>query len=234
VNELANQILGYADDNLILAQRLAEWVSWAPDLELDIALGNIALDHLGVARSLLTHFGELEGAGRSEDDLAMFRSERDFTNLLIFEQPNGDFGQTLARQLLIDSYQVGLWEKLAKSEDLVLAGIASKALLEASYHWQHSLNWTRRLGLGTEESKRRVQTGLDAMARFVDEMFDEHPDLRAGFDRRLHSALDQAELSLTHDPFPRRGGRQGLHTEDLGHLLAEMQSLARAHPGVAW
>lgn len=227
-------VLGFADDNLILAQRLSEWVAAAPDLELDIAVANIALDHLGVARALLTHFGDLEGKGRTEDDLAMFRSERELTNLLICEQPNGDFGQTIARQLLFDSYQVGLWEKLAGSPDEVLAAVASKALLEARYHWQHSATWTERLGRGTEESNRRMQSGLVALARYVDEMFDEHQDLRRGFDERLTPVLDESRLELPKDPFPSRGGRRGMHTEHLGHLLAEMQSVARTHPGVQW
>lgn len=228
------EVLHLGDDNLVLAQRLAEWVSWAPDLELDIALGNIALDHLGVARSLLRHYGQLEGKGRDEDDLAMFRTEREFTNLLICEQPNGDFGQTIARQLLFDAYQVGLWEMLSGVADPVLAGIAQKALLEARYHLQHSSVWAERLGRGTDESHRRMQSGLDAMARFVDEMFEEHPDLRVGFDQRVEGTLVRAGLNLPADPFPRRGGRDGLHSEHLGHLLAEMQALARAYPGAKW
>ncbi len=227
-------VLGHADDNLILSQRLSEWVAAAPDLELDIALANIALDHLGVARALLTRYGEREGEGRTEDDFAMFRTEREFTNLLICEQPNGDFGQTIARQLLFDSYQIGLWEKLSRSDDETLSGIAAKALLEARYHFQHSATWTERLGRGTEESNRRMQSGLDAMARYVDEMFDEDPDLRVGFDERLTPVLEASELVLLRDPFPRRGGRRGVHSEHLGHLLAEMQSLARAYPGVSW
>ncbi len=217
-----------------MAQRLSEWVAAAPDLELDIALANIALDHLGVARALLTHYGDREGEGRTEDDLAMFRTEREFTNLLLCEQPNGDFGQTIARQLLFDSYQVGLWEKLSCSEDETVAGIAAKALLEARYHFQHSATWTVRLGQGTEESNRRLQSGLDAMARYIDELFDEDPDLRVGFDERLAPVLEEAGLFLPGDPFPRRGGRRGVHSEHLGHLLAEMQSLARAYPGVSW
>lgn len=229
-----NNLLGYADDNLILAQQLSEWVAAAPDLELDIALANIALDHLGVARALLTHYGDLEGKGRTEDDLAMFRNEREFTNLLLCEQPNGDFGQTMVRQFLFDSYQVGLWEKLSIEGDGVLAGIAAKALLEARYHFQHSANWTERLGRGTGESNRRLQAGLDAMARYTNEMFDDDPGLRPGFDERLAPVLEASHLSLVDDPFPRRGGRLGVHSEHLGHLLAEMQSLARAYPGVQW
>lgn len=227
-------ILGHADDNLILAQQLSGWIAAAPDLELDLALGNIALDHLGVARALLARYGELEGEGRAEDDLAMTRSEREFRNLLICEQPNGDFGQTIARQLIVDCYQVDLWEHLSADSDPVLAGVAAKALLEARYHWRHSSTWAERLGAGTEESHRRMQLGLDAMTRFVDEMFDEFPDLRPSFDNRLAPVLGGAGLELANSPFPRRGGRQGLHTEHLGHLLADMQWMARSYPGAKW
>jgi ring-1,2-phenylacetyl-CoA epoxidase subunit PaaC len=227
-------ILGHADDNLVLAQQLSQWISSAPELELDLALANIALDHLGVARALLAHYGELEGEGRTEDDLAMNRSEREFRNLLICEQPNGDFGQTIARHLLVDCYQIGLWERLRADQDRAVAGVASKALLEARYHWRHSSTWAERLGAGTDESHRRMQAGLDAMARFVDEMFDDYPDLRPSFDERLRPLLARAGLELVAAPAPRRGGREGLHTEHLGHLLAEMQWLSRAYPGVKW
>ena len=227
-------ILGPADDNLILAQQLSAWIASAPDLELDLALGNIALDHLGVARALLSHYGDIEGVGRSEDDLAMNRNEREFRNLLICEQPNGHFGQTIARHLLIDCYQVDLWELLSADSDRVLAGVAQKAVLEARYHWRHSSTWAERLGAGTEESHRRMQAGLDAMARFVDEMFDEQPDLRPSFDRRLQPLLRETGLELAPAPVPRRGGREGLHTENLGHLLADMQWIARSYPAAKW
>ena len=227
-------LLGHADDNLILAQQLSGWIASAPDLELDLALGNIALDHLGVARALLARYGELEGAGRTEDDLAMTRNEREFSNLLICEQPNGDFGQTIARQLLVDCYQVELWERLSADSDPVVAGVAAKALLEARYHWRHSSTWAERLGAGTEESHRRMQAGLDAMARFIDEMFDEFPELRPRFDSRLRPVLAGAGLELTDAPFPRRGGREGIHTEHLGHILADMQWMARSYPAAKW
>ncbi|MGH8958013.1 MAG: 1,2-phenylacetyl-CoA epoxidase subunit PaaC [Acidimicrobiia bacterium] len=227
-------ILGHADDNLILAQQLSSWVASAPDLELDLALGNIALDHLGVARALLAHYGALEGEGRTEDDLAMNRNEREFRNLLICEQPNGDFGQTIARQLLIDCFQVDLWERLSSDANPVVAGVAAKAVLEARYHWRHSSTWAERLGAGTDESHRRMQAGLDAMSRFVDEMFDGFPDLRPSFDSRLRPVLADAGLDLSPSSFPRRGGRDGLHTENLGHILADMQWMARSHPGAKW
>ncbi|MGH8924357.1 MAG: 1,2-phenylacetyl-CoA epoxidase subunit PaaC [Acidimicrobiia bacterium] len=227
-------VLGHADDNLILAQQLSGWVASAPDLELDLAVGNIALDHLGVARGLLAHYGALEGEGRTEDDLAMKRGAREFRNLLICEQPNGDFGQTIARHLLIDCYQIDLWERLSSDSDPVVAGLAAKALLEARYHWRHSSTWAERLGAGTDESHRRMQAGLDAMTRFVDEMFDAHPDLRPSFENRLRPALANAGLDLAQPPVARRGGREGLHTEKLGHILADMQWMARAYPGAKW
>ncbi len=223
--------LEHGDDNLILAQRLGEWISRAPDLETDIALGNIALDHLGVARALLAYAGESDG--RSEDDLAMLRSEREFTNLLMCEQPNGDFGQTIARQFLFDAYQLGLWEELSAFDDETIAGIAGKALLEARYHFRFSSAWVVRLGDGTRESHRRMEAGLEYMWRFVDEMFETHPDLRAGWEARVGEVLSAAALSSPTVP-QRGGGRQGFHSEHLGHLLAEMQWMARSYPGTSW
>lgn len=222
--------LNHGDDNLVIAQRLAEWVSRGPDLETDIALGNIALDHLGVARALLGNVDE----GRTEDELAMLRPEREFTNLLICEQPNGDFAQTIARQFLFDAYQLGLWEKLSRDRDETVAGVAAKALLEARYHFRFSSSWVVRLGDGTHESRQRMEAGLNHMWRFVDEMFDEHPDLRPEWDRRVADVLAEATLSPPKDSFQRSGGRNGFHTEHLGHLLAEMQWVARAYPGAAW
>lgn len=228
--DVSAQALNHGDDNLVTAQRLAEWVSRGPDLETDIALGNIALDHLGVARALLADATE----GRTEDDLAMLRSEREFTNLLLCEQPNGDFAQTIARQFLFDTYQLGLWERLSTHEDPTLAGVAGKALLESRYHFRFSSSWVIRLGDGTPESRRRMEEGLFTMWRFVGEMFDLYPDLRAEWDRRVDETLARATLDRPADTFQRRGGRDGNHTEHLGHLLAEMQWMARAYPGASW
>lgn len=224
--------LNHGDDNLVIAQRLAEWVSRAPDLETDIALGNIALDHLGVARALLSYASESDG--RTEDDLAMLRAEREFTNLLMCEQPNGDFAQTIARQFLFDAYQLGLWELLSSHDDPTLAGVSGKALLEARYHFRFSSSWVIRLGNGTPESRRRLEEGLASMWRFVGEMFDQSPDLRSDWDRRVDEVMATATLDRPADTFQRRGGRDGIHTEHLGHLLAEMQWMARAYPGASW
>ena len=227
------EVLNHGDDNLVMAQRLSGWVASAPDLETDIAVANIALDHLGVARALLAHAGEMEGRGRSEDDLAMLRSEREFTNLLLCELPNGDFAHTVTRQFLFDAYQICLWELLSSHSDPTLAGVAAKAIMEARYHFRFSSSWVLRLGDGTDESHRRMDTAIGEVWRFVDEMFDDYPGLRAGWDRLVDPVLAEATLERpqTHQ---RRGGRQGIHTEYLGHMLAEMQSMARSYPGAGW
>jgi len=217
-----------------MAQRLSGWVASAPDLETDIALANISLDHLGVARALLAHAGEMEGRGRSEDDLAMFRSEREFTNLLLCELPNGDFAYTITRQFLFDAYQLCLWERLSGHADATLAGVAAKAILEARYHFRFSSSWVLRLGDGTDESHRRMVVAIGDIWRFVDEMFDDDPSLRPSWDRLVDPVLDEATLGKPSPSYQRRGGRQGIHTEHLGHMLAEMQSLARSYPGAAW
>ncbi len=242
-------VLRHADDNLVLAQRLGEWISRAPELEEDIALANIGLDHLGQARALLTHAGAIEGAGRSEDDLAMFRDERSFTNLLLVEQPNGDFAHTMARALFFDAYQIEMWDGLARSTDSTLAGIAAKALKETRYHLRHSSTWMVRLGDGTDESHSRAQRAVDQLWRFTAEPFqaDETDadavaagwgpapeDLAERWLERVRAVLDEAALEVPADPYQRSGGRAGFHTEHLGHLLAEMQWTARAHPGLSW
>jgi ring-1,2-phenylacetyl-CoA epoxidase subunit PaaC len=228
------EVLHHGDDNLVMAQRLSGWVASAPDLETDIALANIALDHLGVARALLAHAGEMEGRGRSEDDLAMLRSEREFTNLLLCELPNGDFAHTITRQFLFDAYQLCLWELLSTHSDSILAGIAAKAIMEARYHFRFSSSWVVRLGDGTDESHRRMKTAIGDIWRFVDEMFDDHPNLRAAWSRLIDPVLTEATLEKPAPVHQRRGGRQGIHTEHLGHMLAEMQSMARSYPGAAW
>lgn len=242
-------LLRHADDNLVLAQRLGAWISNAHELEEDIALGNIALDHLGQARALYTHAGAVEGDGRGEDDLAMFRSEREFTNLLLVEQPNGDFARTMARELLFDAYQLELWAALSGSADDTLAGIAAKALKEARYHFRHSSTWMIRLGDGTDESRRRAQDAIDALWRFTaepflaDEVDGEMAERGIGVDpstllesweARVRATLDEATLTVPDDPYRRSGGRVGFHTEHLGHLLGELQWMQRSYPGLEW
>jgi ring-1,2-phenylacetyl-CoA epoxidase subunit PaaC len=224
-------ILSYGDDNMVLAQRLGEWISNAPELEIDIALGNIALDHLGVARALYTHAGDVEGKGRTEDDLAMKRTEREFLNLLLVEQPNGDFAQTVVRQLFTDIYQSLLWADLSESDDESLAGIAARARKETRYHYEFSSSWLLRLGGGTEESHRRAQAAVDALWRFTSEITDQYPD---SWRVRVDDVLAEAGLSIPDDPYQRSGGRDGYHTEHLGYLLAEMQWMERSYPGQRW
>lgn len=224
-------LVAHGDDNLVLAQRLSEWISYAPELEIDIALGNIALDHLGVARALLSHAGVVEGKGRTEDDFAMRRSEREFTNLLLVEQPNGDFAKTVVRQFLFDAYQSLLWRDLSLSDDTVLAGVASKALKENAYHLDFSSSWVVRLGDGTEESHARVENALEGLWRFTGELSEGR---EAAWLSIVEGTLGEAGLTVPEDPYQRSGGRQGRHTEHLGHLLAEMQWMDRSYPGLVW
>lgn len=221
-------LISHADDNMVLAQRLGAWISRAPDLEIDIALGNIALDHLGVARALYTHAGEIEGQGRDEDDLAMRRTEREFLNLLLVEQPNGDFAHTIVRQFFFDVYQRSVWADLMTSTDETLAGVAARAAKENAYHLEFSMSWLARLGDGTEESHARAQDALDALWRFTAELSSE------GWEREVASTLKEATLNMPDDPYQRTGGRQGYHTEHLGYLLAEMQWMDRTYPGMEW
>jgi ring-1,2-phenylacetyl-CoA epoxidase subunit PaaC len=228
-------LLSHADDNMVLAQRLGDWISRAPELEEDIALGNIALDHLGVARALYTLAGTVEGRGRDEDDLAMFRTEQEYLNLLLVEQPNGDFAHTMVRQFLFDCYQIQIWEDLSASVEVELAGIASRALKEAKYHFRHSSGWVIRIGDGTQESSRRAQAAVDALWQYTDEMFQGDTDgYRLAWERSVISVFAEAGLTIPEDPYQRSGGRLGLHTEHLGLLLADMQWMQRSYPGLKW
>ena len=242
-------LLRHADDNLILSQRLSEYISYAPELEEDLAVANIALDHLGVAMHLFEYAAAVGNDGRTADDLAFLRSERDFTNLLLVEQPNDDFAHIMTRQFLFDLYQIDLWESLSRSTDTTLAGIAAKAAKEATYHLRHSTGWMIRLGDGTEESHGRTQKAVDALWRYVDEMFESDgldaemmaagvgtdlAQLRPKWDTRLAGSLEQATLAPSADSYQRSGGRNGMHTESLGHLLGEMQWMQRAYPGQQW
>ena len=243
--DVARYALYLGDDALMLAQRLGWWIARAPELEEDIALANIALDLLGHARFLLTYAGT--AWGKTEDDLAYFRDEEEFRSCRLVEQENGDFGQTIARQLIFSYYQYELYRRLVRSTDPTLAAIADKALKEVEYHQDHASQWILRLGLGTEESKRRVQAGLTYMWPYVDELF--HDDelveslgdvavlpssLRADFDRRITAILDEAGLSIPEVLGAWGGDRSGQFSEQRGHILAEMQVLARQHPGATW
>ncbi len=242
-------VLRLADTNLVLAQRLGEWVGHAPALEEDLGLANVALDLLGQARLLLAHAGELEGRGRDEDALAYLREESEFLNLTLVEQPNGDFGRTIVRQFLFDAWQFALYEALLPSRDAKLAAIAAKAVKEASYHLRYSSGWLIRLGDGTPESHARVADALPRLWPFTGELFEaddvDREAVAAGigpapaaladaWNRAVDGVL--AEATLTRPPavsYPWHG-KQGRHSEHLGYLLAEMQSLHRAHLGATW
>ena len=247
---LATYALRLGDDALVLSHRLGEWVTNAPQLEEDVALANIGLDLLGQARTLLTYAGEVEGDGRSEDDLAYLRDERDFLNVHLVELPNDDFAVTIARQLLFSTYQLALYDGLTASTDETLAGVAMKAVKEVDYHRDHATQWVLRLGDGTDESHRRMQAGLERVWPYADELFGtddveqslvaegvavDASTLRPGWDAYVDRVLAEATLTRPEGlRTPPGGGRRGIHTESLGYLLAEMQHLHRAHPGASW
>ncbi|MCG2623480.1 phenylacetate-CoA oxygenase subunit PaaC [Arthrobacter sp. I2-34] len=243
--DVAEYALRLGDDALILAQRLSWWISRAPEIEEDIALGNVALDLLGHARSFLTYAGS--AWGKSEDDLAYWRQESEFRSCFLVEQPNGDFGKTIARQLVFSIYQHELYSRLVDSADETLAAIAAKSLKEVDYHRDHAIQWTLRLGDGTEESHRRMQEGLNSVWPYVHELFVDDElierlpgvavrpsELRAPFDALLAQVLGEATLEVP-DVQPAMTGNRGTrHSEHLGYLLAEMQVVAREHPGATW
>ena len=242
-------VLRLADTALVLGQRLSAWIGHAPALEEDLGLANLALDLIGQARLLLAYAGELEGRGRDEDALAFLRDAPEFANLTLAEQPNGDFGHTLVRQWLIDTWQLEIYQGLTTSRDTRLAAIAAKALKETRYHHRFSSGWLARLGDGTEESHARVQGALDELWRFTAELFtpdeiDERmhaagiapalPELALGWSARVDQDLAVATLHRpATQPYPWHGKR-GVHSEHLGHLLGEMQHLQRTYPGAQW
>lgn len=237
------------DDNLILSHRLSEWCGHGPQLEEDIALTNRALDLIGQARNYLQYAAEVEGKGRTEDDLAYMRKERDFVNVKLVELHNGDYAFTMARNFLYDAWHLPLQQALMKSADAQLAAIAGKAVKEVTYQLKTSADWMIRFGDGTEESHRRAQTALDSLWTYTGELFatDEVesmlvkagivPDMapiKAAFDAKVDAVLAEATLKRPADGFMMSGGRQGKHSEHMGFLLAEMQYLQRAYPGATW
>ncbi|MGJ0390602.1 1,2-phenylacetyl-CoA epoxidase subunit PaaC [Microbacterium sp. CGR1] len=243
--DIAEYALWLGDDALILSQQLGEWIARAPELEEDVALGNIALDLLGHARSFLHFAGSYDG--RSEDDLAYFRDEPDFRSAWIVEQPNGDFAQTIARQFVVSTYMFELYSALRASTDETFAAIAEKSLKEVDYHRDHAVQWVLRLAGGTDESRRRIIRALGDVWPYVDELFRDEPlidrlgaaavrpsTLRPGFDAVVDTVFTEAELETPVVSASSAGGRRGAHATPLGHLLAEMQVLARRHPGASW
>ncbi|WP_137843319.1 1,2-phenylacetyl-CoA epoxidase subunit PaaC [Microbacterium sp. 2FI] len=245
--DVAKYALWLGDDSLILAQQLGAWIANAPELEEDVALGNIALDLLGHARSLLHYAGTADG--RTEDDLAYWRDEPEFRCVWLFEQPNGDFAQTIARQLAASVYLFELYSALAGSTDATLAAIAAKAVKEVDYHRDHAVQWTLRLAGGTDESRRRMIRAVSDVWPYVDELFrdEELTDrlaeaeiavrpsvLRPGFDAAIDEVFAEADLEVPRGVIASGGGRRGEHFPTLGFILAEMQVLARQYPGATW
>ncbi|MFE4329470.1 1,2-phenylacetyl-CoA epoxidase subunit PaaC [Streptomyces sp. NPDC056831] len=229
--------LALGDDALVLSHRLGEWAGHAPVLEEEVALANIALDLLGQARVLLSLAGD-------EDELAYLREERAFRNVQLVEQPNGDFAHTIARQLYFSTYQRLLHEQLAAGES-PFAGLAAKAVKEVAYHQDHAEHWTLRLGDGTAESHERMQRGVDVLWRFTGELFQpvegveiDWQSLNSGWLESVTAVLQQATLTVPAGPqsgaWTAGAGRQGIHTEPFGRMIAEMQHLHRSHPGASW
>jgi ring-1,2-phenylacetyl-CoA epoxidase subunit PaaC len=242
-------LLRIADDRLILGHRTSEWCGHAPILEEDIALANIALDLIGQANLVLQYAGAVEGARRDEDALAFSRDAIEFRNALLCELPKGDFGVTIVRHFFHGLYSVLQWEALTRSTDQTLSGIAAKALKESRYHVRHAGEWVIRLGDGTEESHRRAQDAVDALWPYTGELFMQPADeaglvaagitadvslLEAPWRTQVDDVLRRATLRAPDGVWMQRGGRDGRHTEHLGHLLAEMQIVARSHPGAEW
>lgn len=251
-SEAANRctyVLRLGDTSLILAQRLAEWIGHAPALEEELGLANVSLDLLGQARYLLRYAGELEGQGRDEDALAFLRTEAQFRNVQLAEQPNGNFACTIVRQMLIDAFQVELYERLQRSTDTRLGGIATMAVRESRYHARYSAGWLIRLGDGTEESHRRTQAALDLLWPYTRELFDADeidrdmqalgvaPDLgeiEAAWYERTAAVISEATLRQPAAPQYAWYGKRGQHSEHLGHLLTSLQYMQRLYPGASW
>ncbi|WP_371401551.1 phenylacetate-CoA oxygenase subunit PaaC [Kribbella sp. NBC_00662] len=244
MNDLFVYTLRLGDDALISAQRTAEWIAAAPQLEEDVALGNIGLDQLGQARSLLQYAGSMDG--RTEDELAYFRDEREFLNLQLCELPNGDFGFAMARLLYFATYQHLLYDELRFCADETLAGVAGKAVKEVAYHVDHATQWVLRLGDGTDESHRRMQAGLDALWPYTAELFEsddlvqrlpvavDPSTLQDAWLDRVLAVIDESTCERPTSSYQHTGGRLGRHTEHMGYLLAELQHVARSHPGATW
>jgi ring-1,2-phenylacetyl-CoA epoxidase subunit PaaC len=246
---LLRYTLRLADNALVLGHRLSEWVGHAPVLEEDLALGNLGLDLIGQARSFYAYAGEIEGKGRDEDALAYLRDAGEYRNVLLVEQPNGDFAATMMRQLFYSTFAHPFFEALERSRDATLAAIAAKAVKEMAYHVRHSAEWVIRLGDGTDESHRRAQQAADDLWTYTGELFEADaveralieggiaPDtaaLRALFDKTIDEVFEEATLRRPGASFMQTGGRDGRHSEHLGFILTELQFLQRAYPGAKW
>ena len=242
-------LLRLGDNCLILGHRLSEWCGHAPALEEDLALSNVALDLIGQTQLWLGLAGEVEGRGRDADKLAYLRDAREFRNVLLVEQPNGDFAQTMARQFYFDAWHYLLLRELAASTDARVAEIAAKAVKEVAYHLERSREWVIRLGDGTEESRRRMQDGIDDLWMYAGELFEVDevdreiagrgvgPDpeaLRGPWLDLVRATAEKATLAVPQPGWSQRGGKRGIHSEHLGYVLAELQFLQRAYPNATW
>jgi ring-1,2-phenylacetyl-CoA epoxidase subunit PaaC len=249
MSALVTYTLRQGDRALVLAQRLLEVITHAPEIEEDMALSNLALDLIGQARALYSYAGEVDGAGHDEDHFAYWREQHEFVNPLLVEVPNGDFAQVITRQFLHDAYALPYWQAMTASSDETLAAVAGKSVKETAYHLRHSRSWVLRLGDGTDESHRRTQTAVDDLWRYTGELFDadevEHELIAAGvaadpavvrdqWRATVSSTLAEATLTMPEDGPMQRGGRTGRHTEQFSYLIGELQVLARAHPGATW
>ncbi|QXP77752.1 MULTISPECIES: 1,2-phenylacetyl-CoA epoxidase subunit PaaC [Winogradskyella] len=246
---LYHYILGIADNSLILGQRLGELTGHGPSLETDIACTNISLDLFGQVRSYFQYAAKIAGDKRTEDDIAMLRKEREYVNVLLVEQPNRDFAYSMARQFLFDVYHLLFLQELEKSKDLTLSVIATKSIKEVSYHERFSSDWIKRLGDGTEVSKAKMQDAIDGLWTYTDELFHQTEadkamvaegigvdvtKLKETYYKKVNEILEEATLEIPESKWFQKGGKEGIHTEHLGYLLAELQYMQRAYPNMEW
>ena len=246
---LYNYILGIADNSLILGQRMGELCGHGPSLETDIACTNISLDLFGQVRSYFQYASKLAGDGRTEDDIAMLRQEREYVNVLLVEQPNTDFAYTIARHFLFNVYHLLFLTELEKSKDLTLSAIAKKCIKEVRYHERFTSDWMKRLGDGTAESKAKIQEAIIDLWTYTDELFHQTKadkamvaegigvdvtKLKDAYYEKVSEVLTEATLETPESKYFQKGGKKGIHTEHMGYLLAELQYMQRAYPNMEW
>ncbi|MFY7742211.1 MAG: 1,2-phenylacetyl-CoA epoxidase subunit PaaC [Flavobacterium sp.] len=248
-NNLIQYIFGVADNCLILGQRLGELCGHGPSLETDIALTNISLDLLGQTRSYYQYVAKLQGGDASEDTVAFLRLEREYKNVLLVEQPNTDFGYSIARQFLFDVFHLALLTELQNSKDDMLKAIANKSIKEVSYHVRFSSDWIKRLGDGTEESHQKIQTAINDLWIFTDELFHQTDAdkeivkqgigvdvtlLKEDYYKKINSVLEEATLEIPQVEYFQKGGKLGIHSEHMGYLLSDLQYMQRTYPNMTW